>query len=220
MRIPGKEITRRGRTETSKRAVAALSPTILSWSCVMSSKLTRAVARRGTAEGEVSSTKGSNLIVSRPEKGRIADTAEKERALFFVAVGFFGVSAISLRLSWPLISVSNGGEETPLVSGTVDACTHDGYRPPRLTHGVTPTRETAQKDEPKGAIRTHPQAEPPVWSRGKMHSSSSGELETQRPVCRICWESTCEVDGSEEFLSPTPCSCRDERSNVHQACLE
>ncbi len=220
MRIPGKEITRRGRTETSKRAVAALSPTILSWSCVMSSKLTRAVARRGTAEGEVSSTKGSNLIVSRPEKGRIADTADGSRALFFVAAGFFGVSAISLRLSWPLISVSNGGEETPLVSGTVDACTHDGYRPPRLTHGVTPTRETAQKDEPKGAIRTHPQAEPPVWSRGKMHSSSSGELETQRPVCRICWESTCEVDGSEEFLSPTPCSCRDERSNVHQACLE
>ena len=74
MRIPGKEITRRGRTETSKRAVAALSPTILSWSCIMSAKLTRAVARRGTAEGEVSSTKGSNLIVSRPEKGRIADT--------------------------------------------------------------------------------------------------------------------------------------------------
>ena len=220
MRIPGKEITRRGRTETSKRAVAALSPTILSWSCVMSSKLTRAVARRGTAEGEVSSTKGSNLIVSRPEKGRIADTQMGAERFFLVAAGFLGVSAISLRLSWPLISVSNGGEETPLVSGTVDACTHDGYRPPRLTHGVTPTRETAQKDEPKGAIRTHPQAEPPVWSRGKMHSSSSGELETQRPVCRICWESTCEVDGSEEFLSPTPCSCRDERSNVHQACLE
>ena len=220
MRIPGKEITRRGRTETSKRAVAALSPTILSWSCVMSSKLTRAVARRGTAEGEVSSTKGSNLIVSRPEKGRIADTQMGAERFFLVAAGFLGVSAISLRLSWPWISVSNGGEETPLVSGTVDACTHDGYRPPRLTHGVTPTRETAQKDEPKGAIRTHPQAEPPVWSRGKMHSSSSGELETQRPVCRICWESTCEVDGSEEFLSPTPCSCRDERSNVHQACLE
>ena len=36
-----------------------------------------------------------------------------------------------------------------------------------------------------------------------MHSSSSGgELETQRPVCRICWESTCEVNGAEEFLSP------------------
>ena len=214
MRIPGKEITRRGRTETSKRAVAALSPTILSWSCVMSSKLTRAVARRGTAEGEVSSTKGSNLIVSRPEKGRIADTADRSRALFLASLRYFSASP------WPLISVSNGGEETPLVSGTVDACTHDGHRPPRLTHGVTPTRETAQKDEPKGAIRTHPQAEPPVWSRGKMHSSSSGELETQRPVCRICWESTCEVNGSEEFLSPTPCSCRDERSNVHQACLE
>ena len=155
----------------------------------------------------------------RKKVGLLTPQMGAER-FFFVAVGFFGVSAISLRLSWPLISVSNGGEETPLVSGTVDACTHDGYRPPRLTHGVTPTRETAQKDEPKGAIRTHPQAEPPVWSRGKMHSSSSGELETQRPVCRICWESTCEVDGSEEFLSPTPCSCRDERSNVHQACLE
>ena len=89
MRIPGKEITRRGRTETSKRAVAALSPTILSWSCVMSSKLTRAVARRGTAEGEVSSTKGRNLIVSRPEKGRIADTAEKGASELFCRRGIF-----------------------------------------------------------------------------------------------------------------------------------
>jgi aspartate-semialdehyde dehydrogenase len=40
------------------------------------------------------------------------------------------------------------------------------------------------------------------------------------PVCRICWCSTCEADGADEFLKPTPCSCRDERSNVHQACLE
>ena len=40
------------------------------------------------------------------------------------------------------------------------------------------------------------------------------------PVCRICWESTCEANGSDTFLTPTPCACRDERSNVHQDCLE
>ena len=40
------------------------------------------------------------------------------------------------------------------------------------------------------------------------------------PVCRICWESTCEANGSDAFLTPTPCACRDERSNVHQDCLE
>ena len=40
------------------------------------------------------------------------------------------------------------------------------------------------------------------------------------PVCRICWESTCESNGSDAFLTPTPCACRDERSNVHQDCLE
>jgi hypothetical protein len=39
-------------------------------------------------------------------------------------------------------------------------------------------------------------------------------------LCRICWSAVCEYDGRPEFLSPTPCACRDERSNVHQACLE
>ena len=107
---------------------------------------------------------------------RIGLLTRAER-FFFVAVGIFGlfgVSAISLRLSWPLISVSNGGEETPLVSGTVDARTHDGYRPPRFTHGVTPTRETAQKDEPKGAIRTHPQASHPFGQGEKCTPAPAG----------------------------------------------
>ena len=36
-------------------------------------------------------------------------------------------------------------------------------------------------------------------------------------LCRICWSAVCEYDGRPEFLSPTPCACRDERSNVHQA---
>ena len=50
--------------------------------------------------------------------------------------------------------------------------------------------------------------------------ASSSSLAAAAPVCRICWESTCEANGSDEFLRPTPCSCRDERSNVHQDCLE
>ena len=54
-----------------------------------------------------------------------------------------------------------------------------------------------------------------------MHAvASSSSLAAAAPVCRICWESTCEANGSDEFLRPTPCSCRDERSNVHQDCLE
>ena len=120
-----------------------------------------------------------------------------------------------------MISDTSGAGETHAVLNTVDALLHDGSEPSSFTPHVTATRETARKEERTGAIRAHPR-EPPVWSKlKKMHSSSSGgELETQRPVRRICWESTCEVNGAEEFLSPTPCSCRDERSNVHQACLE
>lgn len=52
-----------------------------------------------------------------------------------------------------------------------------------------------------------------------MHASSSS-ASLAAPVCRICWDTTCEANGSDEFLRPTPCACRDERSNVHQYCLE
>ena len=56
----------------------------------------------------------------------------------------------------------------------------------------------------------------------QMHAvgSSSSVIGQGEPLCRICWESVCEANGSGEFLEPTPCSCRDERSNVHQDCLE
>ncbi len=48
----------------------------------------------------------------------------------------------------------------------------------------------------------------------------AGSSNEKTAVCRICWESVCEANGSAAFLTPTPCACRDERSNVHRTCLE
>ena len=90
MRIPGKEITRRGRTETSKRALAALSPTISSSSCVMRSKFTRAVARHGGGRSVLdqgdSPTYLEGTKISWAKKGWIAVT---RCALFFCRRGIF-----------------------------------------------------------------------------------------------------------------------------------
>ena len=61
------------------------------------------------------------------------------------------------------------------------------------------------------------------WEHNMDRVGSSSSLAAPgggSPVCRICWCSICESNGSAEFLRPTPCSCRDERANVHQACLE